>query len=31
MIKLIMAMMEIIEPRYMCLKAFKDMGKCTQH
>lgn len=29
MIKLIVAMMEIIQQRYMFLKAFKDMGKCT--
>lgn len=31
MIKLIMAMMEVIQPRYIFLKTFKDVGKCTPH
>lgn len=31
MIKLTMAVMEIIQLRCMFLKAFKDMGKFTRH
>lgn len=31
MIKLIIAMMEIIKQRYIFLKIFKDMRKCIQH